>query len=84
MGKCILLGPKINTFLKICSLEFSEIIPNDRVYQVGISDCFEFLGKIAMPIVEEMGDFWAYNFLAFSKVIPNGSISDWVKVTSRF
>ena len=59
MGKCILLRPKINTFLKICSLEFSEIIPNDRVYQVGISDCFEFLGKIAMPIVEEMGDFWA-------------------------
>ena len=48
-----------------------------------MGESFEFLGKIAMSNVKEWVIFGRKinTFLAFSEIIPNNSINEWVKMT---
>ena len=51
-------GPKID-ILKICSLDYSIIVPNGKHQKVVLNGCVGFLRKII--IISELGHFWTQN-----------------------
>ena len=75
-GKWSFLDP-ISTFWnfpQFCSLDFYEIVPDDRLWKVLLSNWFVFKGKI---IIHRMGEKSAHLNLEMGQVLELGSNVTW-------